>query len=34
VQAAQETGQEVQVVHVVGDGPRGFFPASLLFPLV
>ena len=29
VQTAQETGQEVQVVHVVGDGPRGFF----LFPL-
>jgi hypothetical protein len=33
VQTAQETGQEVQVVHVVGDGPRGFFPGFFLFPL-
>jgi hypothetical protein len=34
VQAAQETGQEVLVVHVVGDGPRGFFPGLFLFPVV
>jgi hypothetical protein len=33
VQTGQETGQEVQVVHVVGDGPRGFFPGFFLFPL-
>jgi hypothetical protein len=33
VQTAQETGQDVQFVHVVGDGPRGFFPGFLLFPL-
>jgi len=33
VQTAQETGQEVQVVHVVGDGPRGSFPGFFLFPL-
>ena len=32
-QVAQETGQDVQVVHVVGDGPRGFFPGFFLFPL-
>jgi hypothetical protein len=33
VQVAQESGQEVQVVHVVGDGRRGFFPGFFLFPL-
>jgi hypothetical protein len=33
VQDAQATGQEVQVVHVVDDGPRGFFPGFFLFPL-
>ena len=33
VQVAQENGQGVQVVHVVGDGPRGFFPGFFLFPL-
>jgi hypothetical protein len=33
MQSAKETGQEVQVVHVVGDGPRGFFPDFFLFPL-
>lgn len=32
VQAAKETGQDVQVVHVVGDGPRGF-PGFFFFPL-
>jgi hypothetical protein len=34
VQAAQENGQEVQVVHVVDDGHHGFFPGFFLFPLV
>jgi hypothetical protein len=33
VQVAQENGQEVQVVHVVGDEHRGFFPGFFLFPL-
>jgi len=33
VQTAQETGQEVQVVHVVGDGPRGLLPGFFLFLL-
>jgi hypothetical protein len=32
VQTAQETGQ-VEVVHVGGDGARGFFPGFFLFPL-
>ena len=32
VQVAQDAGQDVQVVHVVGDGPRGFFPGFFLFP--
>jgi hypothetical protein len=35
VQVAQETGQDVQVVHVVDDGRHGFFfPGFFLFPLV
>jgi hypothetical protein len=35
VQVAQENGQEVQVVHVVGDGRYPvFFPGLFLFPLV
>ena len=33
VQTAQEAGQEVQVVHVVGDGPRGLFPGFFLLPV-
>jgi hypothetical protein len=33
VQVAQENGQEVQVVHVVGDGRPWFFPGFFLFPL-
>jgi hypothetical protein len=33
VQVAQENGQEVQVVHVVGDGRPVFFPGFFLFPL-
>jgi len=34
VQVAQDNGQEVQVVHVVGDGHGGFFfPGFFLFPL-
>jgi hypothetical protein len=33
VQVAQENGQEVQVVHVVGDEHRIFFPGFFLFPL-
>ena len=33
VQVAQDAGQDVQVVHVVGDGPRGFFPGFFLFPV-
>jgi hypothetical protein len=33
VQAAQESGQEVQIVHVVDDGHHGFFPGFFLFPL-
>ncbi len=34
VQVAQDNGQDVQVVHVVGDGRAGFFyPGFLLFPL-
>ena len=33
VQVAQDNGQEVQVVHVVGDEHRGFFPGFFLFPL-
>jgi hypothetical protein len=32
VQVAQDNGQDVQVVHVVGDG-RPFFPGFFLFPL-
>jgi hypothetical protein len=32
VQVAQANGQEVQVVHVVDDGRRGFFPGFFLFP--
>jgi len=32
VQVAQDNGQSVQVVHVVGDGHRGFFPGFFLFP--
>jgi hypothetical protein len=33
VQVAQDNGQEVQVVHVVGDGHGFFFPGFFLFPL-
>jgi hypothetical protein len=33
VQSAQANGQEVQVVHVVGDEHRVFFPGFFLFPL-
>lgn len=33
VQVAQENGQEVQVVHVVGEGRGFFFPGFFLFPL-
>jgi hypothetical protein len=33
VQVAQQNGQDVQVVHVVDDGHRGFFPGFFLFPL-
>ena len=33
VQVAQDNGQEVQVVHVVGDEHHGFFPGFFLFPL-
>jgi len=34
IQSAQANGQEVQVVHVVGDGHGGFFfPGFFLFPL-
>jgi hypothetical protein len=33
VQVAQENGQDVQVVHVVGDEHGGFFPGFFLFPL-
>lgn len=33
VQVAQEHGQDVQVVHVVGDGRPWFFPGFFLFPL-
>jgi hypothetical protein len=34
VQVAQENGQSVQVVHVVDDGHRVFFPGFFLFPLL
>lgn len=34
VRVAQQNGQEVQVVHVVGDGGPVFFPGFFLFPLV
>ena len=33
VQVAQDNGQDIQVVHVVGDGRQGFFPGFFLFPL-
>jgi hypothetical protein len=33
VQVAQNNGQDVQVVHVVGDGGPGFFPGFFLVPL-
>lgn len=33
VQVAQDNGQDVQVVHVVGDGRGAFFPGFFLFPL-
>jgi hypothetical protein len=33
VQLAQQNGQEVQVVHVVGDQGPYFFPGFLFFPL-
>ena len=33
VQVAQEKGQDVQVVHVVGDERPFFFPGFFLFPL-
>ena len=33
VQLAQQNGQEVQVVHVVGDDRGAFFPGFFLFPL-
>ena len=33
VRVAQENGQNVQVVHLVGDGRGGFFPGFFLFPL-
>jgi hypothetical protein len=33
VQVAQANGQEVQIVHVVGDGRPWFFPGFFLFPL-
>ena len=33
VQVAQQNGQEVQVVHVVGEGRGFFFPGFFLFPL-
>jgi hypothetical protein len=33
VQVAQENGQGVQVVHVVGDGRPVFFPGFFLFPI-
>jgi hypothetical protein len=32
-QVAKESGEEVQVVHVLGDEHRGFFPGFFLFPL-
>jgi hypothetical protein len=32
VQVAQQNGQEVQVVHVVGDGGGPWFPGFFLFP--
>jgi hypothetical protein len=32
-QIAQQNGQDVQVVHVVGDGGGPFFPGFFLFPL-
>ena len=34
VKVAQDNGQDVQVVHVVGDGRPVFFPGFFLFPLV
>jgi hypothetical protein len=33
VRVAQQNGQGVQVVHVVGDGQPVFFPGFFLFPL-
>ena len=33
VQVAQQNGQEVQVVHVVGEGRGFFFPGFFLLPL-
>lgn len=33
VQIAQQNGQEVQVVHVVGEDRGAFFPGFFLFPL-
>ena len=32
IQSAQANGQEVQVVHVVGEDGHGFFPGFFLFP--
>jgi hypothetical protein len=34
VQVAQENGQDVQVVHVVGEDRGPFFPGFFLFPLL
>jgi hypothetical protein len=33
VKVAQQSGQDVQVVHVVGEGQPFFFPGFFLFPL-
>jgi hypothetical protein len=34
IQSAQANGQEVQVVHVVGDYNHGFFPGFFFFPFL
>ena len=34
IQSAQANGQEVQVIHVVGDSNHGFFPGFFLFPFL
>jgi hypothetical protein len=33
IQSAQANGEDVQVIHVVGDDRHGFFPGFFLFPL-